>query len=132
MKIAYMCADFDIPIWGSEGASIHLREMVAAWCREGHALWVFSPVVETVAGEKRGNERAEDMARSNEAISACPAPRSSHASVANDLDDVMFVPVQPHKHHVQIFKELETLDNLWGMKARHTQDLRHLLFNLTL
>jgi glycosyltransferase involved in cell wall biosynthesis len=132
MKIAYICADFDVPIWGSEGASIHIREMAAAFCREGHAVWVISPVVEIVAGEKKGDGREEETARSNEEISASPALRRSDAAVAGDLDDVMFVPVLPHKHHVQIFKELETLDNLWGMKARHTQELRRLLFNLTL
>lgn len=131
MKIAYISADFDVPIWGSAGASIHVREMAAAFCREGHAVWVISPVVETMAGEKRVNER-EETTRSNEEISASPAPRRSGAPIAGDLDDVMFVPVLPHKHHEQIFKELETLDKFWGMKTRHTQELRRLLYNLTL
>jgi glycosyltransferase involved in cell wall biosynthesis len=109
-----------------------LRETAAAFCREGHAVWVISPVVEMMAGEKKGDGREEETARSNEEISASPAPRRPGAAAAGDLADVMFVPVLPHKHHVQIFKELETLDQLWGMKARHTQELRRLLFNLTL
>jgi hypothetical protein len=129
MKIAYISADFDVPIWGSEGASIHLREMAAAFCREGHAVWIVSPEVETMAG---GNAREEETARSNQEIFASSAPQRPDAAVAGDLDDVMFVPVLPHKHHVQIFKELETLDKFWGMKTRHTQELRRLLFNLTL
>jgi hypothetical protein len=71
---------------------------------------VFSPVVEIVAGEKRGNGRVEETARSSEEISASPSPQRPGAAVAGDLEDVMFVPVLPHKHHLQIFRELETLD----------------------
>jgi glycosyltransferase involved in cell wall biosynthesis len=132
MKIAYISADFDVPVWGSEGASIHLREMAAAFCREGHAVWVFSPAVETLAGEKRDSARDEEPARSNQDIFTSSVRQHFDAAVTGDLSDVMFVPMLPHKHHMQIFKELETLDNLWGIKARHTQELRRLLFNLTL
>ncbi|HLJ67321.1 MAG TPA: glycosyltransferase family 4 protein [Chloroflexota bacterium] len=36
MKIAYLCADFGIPIRGHKGASVHVREMVRALTAEGH------------------------------------------------------------------------------------------------
>lgn len=43
MKIAYLCADFGIPIRGYKGASVHVREMVAALVAQGHEVRVFSP-----------------------------------------------------------------------------------------
>jgi glycosyltransferase involved in cell wall biosynthesis len=45
MKIAYICADFGVPIFGHKGASIHVREMISAWRRLGHEVVVFSPNV---------------------------------------------------------------------------------------
>lgn len=49
MKIAYLCADFGVPIFGFKGASVHVREVVAAWQRIGHEVVVFSPSVERPA-----------------------------------------------------------------------------------
>jgi glycosyltransferase involved in cell wall biosynthesis len=43
MRIAYLCADFGIPIRGHKGASVHVREMVAALTAQGHAVRVFAP-----------------------------------------------------------------------------------------
>lgn len=43
MRIAYLCADFGIPIRGHKGASVHVREMVAALAAQGHDVRVFSP-----------------------------------------------------------------------------------------
>jgi len=36
MKIAYLCFDFGIPVLGDKGASVHVREMIAALARAGH------------------------------------------------------------------------------------------------
>lgn len=38
MKIAYLCFDFGIPVLGDKGASVHVREMVAALARAGHEM----------------------------------------------------------------------------------------------
>ena len=43
MRIAYLCADFGIPIRGDKGASVHVREVVAALAAQGHDIRVFSP-----------------------------------------------------------------------------------------
>lgn len=43
MRIAYLCADFGIPIRGYKGASVHVREMVAALTANGHDVRVFTP-----------------------------------------------------------------------------------------
>jgi glycosyltransferase involved in cell wall biosynthesis len=43
MRIAYLCADFGIPIRGHKGASVHVREMVAALAAQGHDVRLFAP-----------------------------------------------------------------------------------------
>lgn len=43
MRIAYVCADFGIPILGYKGASVHVREMVHALTTDEHDVRVFSP-----------------------------------------------------------------------------------------
>jgi glycosyltransferase involved in cell wall biosynthesis len=43
MRIAYLCADFGIPVLGYKGASVHVRELVAALVALGHDARVFSP-----------------------------------------------------------------------------------------
>jgi glycosyltransferase involved in cell wall biosynthesis len=46
MKIAYICADFGVPIFGFKGASVHVREVISAWQRLGHEVVLFSPSVQ--------------------------------------------------------------------------------------
>ncbi|MEM7115913.1 MAG: glycosyltransferase family 4 protein [Chloroflexota bacterium] len=48
MKIAYICADFGIPIFGFKGASVHVREMVTTLQNLGHEVVIFSPRTERV------------------------------------------------------------------------------------
>lgn len=43
MKIAYITADFGIPVHGNKGASIHVRELSQALVDEGHDVRVFTP-----------------------------------------------------------------------------------------
>lgn len=51
MRIAYICADFGIPIFGFKGASVHVREMVSNFEALGHEVVVLSPSVERVGNE---------------------------------------------------------------------------------
>lgn len=48
MKIAYICADFGIPVFGFKGASVHVREMVTTLQALGHEVTIFSPRTERV------------------------------------------------------------------------------------
>jgi glycosyltransferase involved in cell wall biosynthesis len=43
MRVAYLCADFGIPLRGFKGASVHVREMVAALREQGHEVLLISP-----------------------------------------------------------------------------------------
>lgn len=95
LNIAYLSADFGVPISGYTGASVHVREMTTAWRQAGHTVYVISPALE-------------------------PAKHET------------FFPLPPAPHHVQMFEELEGLDTFLGMKTRIRQELRNLLYNLTL
>ncbi|MEW6637187.1 MAG: glycosyltransferase family 4 protein [Actinomycetota bacterium] len=45
MKILYLCPDPGIPVLGRKGASVHVRELVAAFGRIGHECVVAAPVL---------------------------------------------------------------------------------------
>ncbi|TMQ71552.1 MAG: glycosyltransferase family 4 protein [Candidatus Eisenbacteria bacterium] len=46
MRIAYLSTDFGVPVHGTKGASIHVREMVRALAASGHEVTIFSPALE--------------------------------------------------------------------------------------
>lgn len=43
MKVLYLCPDLGIPVLGRKGASVHVRELVAAFGRAGHTVVVATP-----------------------------------------------------------------------------------------
>ena len=43
MRIAYITADFGIPVHGNKGASIHVRELSQALMDQGHDVRIFTP-----------------------------------------------------------------------------------------
>lgn len=43
MRIAYLCTDFGIPIHGTKGASIHVRELTRALAAAGHDVIILTP-----------------------------------------------------------------------------------------
>lgn len=51
MRIAYLCFDAGIPVYGSKGASIHLRSVVNGLSRRGHSVRVFATSTEGADGE---------------------------------------------------------------------------------
>ncbi len=42
MKIAYICADRGVPVFGCKGCSIHVQEVVRALGKEGHQVTLFA------------------------------------------------------------------------------------------
>ncbi len=48
MKILYICADSGIPVLGTKGASVHVREMIAAWEDAGHSVLLAAPKLQKV------------------------------------------------------------------------------------
>ena len=53
MKIAYLCSDFGVPIFGTNGSSVHIQETTRALAILGHEVRIFSPRAET-EGEVAG------------------------------------------------------------------------------
>ena len=45
MKILYLCPDLGIPVQGRKGASVHVRELVAAFGRAGHSVVLAAPLL---------------------------------------------------------------------------------------
>ncbi|HXJ72626.1 MAG TPA: glycosyltransferase family 4 protein, partial [Candidatus Dormibacteraeota bacterium] len=45
MKILYLCPDLGVPVLGRKGASIHVRELVAAFIRAGHHVVLAAQVL---------------------------------------------------------------------------------------
>ena len=43
MNLLYVCQDHGIPVLGSKGSSVHVREMIAALHRAGHAVALVAP-----------------------------------------------------------------------------------------
>ncbi|MDH3219892.1 MAG: glycosyltransferase family 4 protein [Gammaproteobacteria bacterium] len=43
MNVLYICQDYGIPVLGSKGSSVHVREMIAALHRAGHAVALLAP-----------------------------------------------------------------------------------------
>ncbi|MDO5061465.1 MAG: glycosyltransferase family 4 protein [Actinomycetaceae bacterium] len=54
LKIAYVCADPGIPVFGSKGASVHIQEVVRQMLEKGHEVTVFAL--------KKGTEIPADLA----------------------------------------------------------------------
>lgn len=113
MNLAYITADFGVPIFGFKGASIHVREMVTALRHNGHAVCVISP-----ATEDEGKTFGENASAS--ALFTAPVQQR---------DNINFLPVSPSADHLLIFKELEALDKFWGVQTRIRHELRNQLYN---
>lgn len=45
MRLAYVCADPGVPVYGSKGASVHVQEVVRALGRQGAEVVLFTPRV---------------------------------------------------------------------------------------
>lgn len=113
MNIAYVSADFGVPIFGYKGASIHVREMITAWCAAGHTVCFFSPAI-----EQAHNEKIDD--------------RAAAALTEKCQGRLLLRAVAPAEKHAQAVKELEALDKFWDMKTRLRQEVRNALYNLSL
>ncbi|HEX2246788.1 MAG TPA: glycosyltransferase, partial [Arthrobacter sp.] len=41
MRVAYLCADPGIPVFGTKGASVHVQEIIRAWRTRGADVHVY-------------------------------------------------------------------------------------------
>ncbi len=133
MNIAYISADFGVHIFGYKGASIHVREMVTAWCKAGHAVCIVSPAIGTKEGDNLGVGESRRGGENKENSPGLPlAHFSAHPFALPDAAPLSFLPLQPRETHVALFRELEKADKFMGVKTRVRHELRNALYNLVL
>jgi glycosyltransferase involved in cell wall biosynthesis len=53
MRVAYICADPGVPVFGTKGSSVHVQEMVRAWRRAGADVTVYCV--------RAGNDKPADL-----------------------------------------------------------------------
>ena len=81
MKIAYVCADLGIPVFGYKGCSIHVQEVVRAFLQHGAEVTLITP---RLGGEPPpGLERAQ-LIRLPSGAFTDPEQREAHAQNLNE------------------------------------------------
>ncbi len=128
MHLAYVCADFGVPIFGFKGASIHVREMVSALARLGHRISLFSPALHRGKEDEAGSNFGFDVGQDHETLEQMAA----QVFDADVLPRIRFYPILPAAHHRQVIQELRQVENQMGRKTRLRQELRNLLYNVVL
>ncbi len=81
MKIAYLTADFGVPVPGTKGASVHVQEMVRALQGEGHEVMVLTPA----ATGNRFDARVQDIPLGPMAAEMIDALRQEELAAGNRL-----------------------------------------------
>jgi len=74
MKIAYICADPGIPVFGTKGASVHIQEIVRAFRRRGDDVTIYC--------SRRGNVVPADLATVEVVEIAVRAPDAASREIA--------------------------------------------------
>lgn len=62
MRIAYVCADPGVPVFGHKGASIHVQEIVRAFVRQGAAVELFAARLGGLPGPDLRAVRVRELA----------------------------------------------------------------------
>jgi len=137
MNLAYLSADFGVHIFGYKGASIHVREMVTAWCNAGHSVCIASPAIGTKEGDnlgvvERASVKMAENVKAGEKPGLALADFSPTPFSLTRPERLSFLPLQPHETHLAFFRELERADKLTGVKTRVRHELRNVLYNLVL
>jgi glycosyltransferase involved in cell wall biosynthesis len=81
MRIAYVCADLGVPVFGRKGCSIHVQEVVGAFDRLGGRVELFTPRAE---GDPPPSLEAVPVHRLPAAPGGDAAARERAALAAND------------------------------------------------
>ena len=110
MKLAYVCADFGVPVFGHKGASVHVREMVTAFTECGHDVRVFAPTLDEPGPAGVQGERFR-------------------ARIEREPGGIEILEVGAEARHVAWLDELKQVESLLGRPTRLRQELRNLLYN---
>ncbi|HEX6827566.1 MAG TPA: glycosyltransferase family 4 protein [Burkholderiales bacterium] len=83
MKILYLCPDIGIPVLGSKGGAVHVREMVAAFSRAGGRVVVAAP-----RGRKSPWEAMASLSGEFLQVPFSPATESSYRALASFIERI--------------------------------------------
>jgi glycosyltransferase involved in cell wall biosynthesis len=117
MNIAYVCADFGVPVFGHKGASVHVREMLTAFTECGHDVRVYAPTLDEPG--TGASAAAEQRTR-------------FEARIGREPGRVEIVAVVQDDRHIAWLEELKHAEALLGRPTRLRQELRNLLYNPSL
>ena len=92
MRVAYVCADPGVPVFGSKGCSVHVQEVVAALRRTGAAVRVFAA---RLGGEPPPSLRDVPVEPLPCAAAGDPAARERAAMRANGVLDTALARGDP-------------------------------------
>jgi glycosyltransferase involved in cell wall biosynthesis len=82
MRIAYLCADPGIPVFGRKGASVHVQEMIRAFRLLGHHVTLFALRLD----EDRPDDLIDLPVYTLPAISRGPTPERERQAMALNQD----------------------------------------------
>lgn len=88
MRIAYVCADLGVPVFGCKGCSIHVQEVVRTLAQLGHRVEIFTPRAEGVRPSGIESVRVHTLPRAlcDEAASREQAALLANASLRSLLE----------------------------------------------
>ena len=77
-RVAYLCADPGVPVFGTKGSSVHVQEIVRAWRGTGAVVTVYCTLL--------GTERPSDLADLDvvEVNTLEPVPASARERAVQD------------------------------------------------
>ncbi|HEY3216868.1 MAG TPA: glycosyltransferase family 4 protein [Candidatus Eisenbacteria bacterium] len=117
MRLAYVCADFGVPLDGSKGASVHLRELVRGLSDLGHEVVILTPAAAPVPFMPSPGGTAASLA---------PTPIPTLGPGASCFT----VGLDPA--HAGLLEALKRAEVAIGHETRLRQELRNLLYNVSL
>jgi glycosyltransferase involved in cell wall biosynthesis len=121
MKIAYLCSDPYVPLFGAEGCSIHVREFTNALVEQGHDVIILCADADGTHG------RAETRARVHSL-----SPRALDAAALDMLDEEPAVQAQQLQWNLRsIVATMRLEGEAWPVIERERPDViveRHALF----
>ncbi len=113
MNIAYISADFGVPAFGYKGASVHVREMINALAKNGHSIDLYSPALTVKEGSEKTSKTTWPFLGTSQGGSISLHPISPGASS-------------------NLLAAVGEAESLLGTSTRIRQELRNLLYNVTL
>src|SRR5439155_1218168 len=102
MKILYLCPDLGIPVLGRKGASVHVRELIAAFGRAGHSVVIAAQLINKSSWDK---------------------PADVDATVLH---------LRPDENALAAISAVKTFNETLGVENSLPGDLRRILYNQAL